>query len=147
MKQSQFLEVIDRDEAERRWREVIEVAALEPETVSLEFALGRVLVEDVRAEVDVPGFDRSNMDGFAVRAADTFGASEEEPVRLVRNAEVITTGMAPTQEVLPGTASTAGVISLPRPRAAKSRAMPAMPSASGRFGVMAISITGSFSPA
>ena len=106
MKQSQFLDVIDRDEAERRWREVIDCAALEPESVALEAAHGRVLAEDARAEVDVPGFDRSNMDGFAVRAADTFGASEEEPVRLVRNLEIITTGMAPEQEVGPGTATT-----------------------------------------
>ena len=36
------------------------------------------------------------------------------------------------------------VMTLPRPRAAKSRAIPATPSASGRFGVIAISITGSF---
>ena len=106
MKQSQFLDVIDRDEAERRWREAIDALALEPEVVALEDAHGRVLAEDVRAEVDVPGFDRSNMDGFAVRAADTFGASEEEPLRLVRNDEIITTGMAPGSEVAPGTATT-----------------------------------------
>ena len=106
MKQSQFLEVIDRDEAERRWCAVIDTAALEPEVVALSDALGRVLAEDVRAGVDVPGFDRSNMDGFAVRAVDTFGASEEEPVRLVRNREVITTGMAPEDEVGAGSATT-----------------------------------------
>ena len=74
MRQQQFLEVLDRDEAERRWLAVIDSVPLAPESVSLEDALGRVLAEDVRAEVDVPGFDRSNMDGFAVRAADTFGA-------------------------------------------------------------------------
>ena len=106
MKQSQFLDVIDRDEAERRWRAAIDAAALEPEVVALDTAHGRVLADDVRAEVDVPGFDRSNMDGFAVRAADTFGASEEEPIRLARNDEIITTGMAPESEVVPGTATT-----------------------------------------
>jgi putative molybdopterin biosynthesis protein len=106
VKQSQFLEVIDRDEAERRWLEVIESRALGTERVPLAAAHGRVLAEDVCAGVDVPGFDRSNMDGFAVRAADTFGASEEEPVELARNEEVITTGMAPEQEVAAGTAST-----------------------------------------
>ena len=53
-----------------------------------------MLAEDVRAEVDVPCFDRSNMDGFAVRAADTYGASEEEPVRLRLNDESIPTGLA-----------------------------------------------------
>ncbi|MEE2665384.1 MAG: molybdopterin biosynthesis protein [Myxococcota bacterium] len=106
MKQSQFLEVIDRDEAERRWCAVIDTAMLGSEVVALSEALGRVLAEDVRAEVDVPGFDRSNMDGFAVRAADTFGASEEQPIRLALNREVITTGMAPEQEVGAGSATT-----------------------------------------
>ena len=62
MRQRQFLEVLDRDEAERRWREGIAVETLDSEEVPLEEALGRVLAADIRAEVDVPGFDRSNMD-------------------------------------------------------------------------------------
>jgi putative molybdopterin biosynthesis protein len=105
VKQSQFLEVLDRDEAERRWRQAIDAMPLGVEDVPLERALGRVLAEDIRSEVDVPGFDRSNMDGFAVRAADTFGASEEEPVVLRCNAETIPTGVAPEHEVAPGTAT------------------------------------------
>ena len=105
MKQTQFLEVIDRDEAERRWREVIDATPTGVEIASIGDLLGRVLAEDVRSDVDVPGFDRSNMDGFAVRAADTFGASEEEPVRLRLNRETIATGIAPEQEVLSGTAT------------------------------------------
>ena len=105
MKQKQFLEVLDRDEAERRWREVVGGAPLSAERVSLEAALGRVLAEDVRAEVDVPGFDRSNMDGFAVHAVDTFGASEEEPVRLRLNDEILATGIEPRIEVAEGTAT------------------------------------------
>ena len=82
MKQQQFLEILDRDEAEARWRAAIDLSPLGPEIVPLSQALTRVLSGDVRAEVDVPGFDRSNMDGFAVRAEDTFGATEERPVRL-----------------------------------------------------------------
>ena len=105
MKQTQFLDVIDRDEAERRWREAIDFSAVGVETVPLAEALGRVLAEDVRAEVDVPGFDRSNMDGFAVHAEDTFGASEERPVRLRLNGETIPTGVSPKEEVAPGTAT------------------------------------------
>ena len=105
MKQSQFLEVVDRDEAERRWLDVIDSAPLGEESVPLDAALGRVLAEDVRSDVDVPGFDRSNMDGFAVRAADTFGASEEEPVRLRMNAETIPTGVMPEVEVRAATAT------------------------------------------
>ncbi|MBW2425629.1 MAG: molybdopterin biosynthesis protein [Deltaproteobacteria bacterium] len=106
MRQRQFLEVLDRDEAERRWRAVVGGTVLSSETLPLDEALGRVLAEDVRAEVDVPGFDRANMDGFAVRAADTFGASEEEPIRLRLNDEVLATGIEPAIEVGPGTATT-----------------------------------------
>ena len=106
MKQTQFLEVLDRDEAEQRWRVVVGRDSLEAETVSLDVALGRVLAEDVRATVDVPGFDRSNMDGFAVRAEDTFGVSEEEPVRLRLNDEILATGILPGIEVEAGTATT-----------------------------------------
>jgi putative molybdopterin biosynthesis protein len=105
VKQQQFLEVIERDEAERRWRATLDIAAVPAETVALEEALGRVLAEDVRAEVDVPGFDRSNMDGFAVRAEDTYGATEIEPVLLRLNSETIPTGVVPSQEVLAGTAT------------------------------------------
>jgi putative molybdopterin biosynthesis protein len=105
VKQQQFLEVIERDEAERRWRATLDIAALPAETVALEDALGRVLAEDVQAGVDVPGFDRSNMDGFAVRAEDTYGATEVEPVSLQLNSETIPTGVAPSQEVLRGTAT------------------------------------------
>jgi putative molybdopterin biosynthesis protein len=106
LKQTQFLEVLDRDEAERRWRLVVGRDSLSSETIGLDVALDRVLAEDVRATVDVPGFDRSNMDGFAVRAADTFGASEEEPVRLRLNAEILATGILPGTEVEAGTATT-----------------------------------------
>jgi putative molybdopterin biosynthesis protein len=105
VKQTQFLEVIDRDEAERRWREVIDASSTGVEIASIGELLGRVLAEDVRSDVDVPGFDRSNMDGFAVRATDTFGASEEEPVRLRLNHETIATGVAPEEEVRPGSAT------------------------------------------
>ena len=106
MKQRQFLEVLDRDEAEARWRAALRVARAGVEEIALAEALGRVLAEDVRADVDVPGFDRSNMDGFAVRAADTYGASEEQPRRLVLAVETIPTGVAPRGEVLFGGAMT-----------------------------------------
>jgi putative molybdopterin biosynthesis protein len=105
VRQDQFLEVLDRDEAEARWRAAIDAGPLPAESVPLEQALGRVLAAEVRAEVDVPGFDRSNMDGFAVRAEDSYGASEEDPRRLRVNAETIPTGVAPRLEVEAGTAT------------------------------------------
>ena len=104
MKQEQFLEVIERDEAERRWASVIDAVPLDAEMIPLAEALGRILAEDVCSEVDVPGFDRSNMDGFAVRAEDTFGASEEAPVRLRLAPGSIPTGVEPEGEVRPGSA-------------------------------------------
>jgi putative molybdopterin biosynthesis protein len=105
MRQQQFLEVVDRDDAERRWHRAIDTKAIGEECVAIDCLLGRVLARDVRSEIDVPGFDRSNMDGFAVRAADTFGASEERPVRLKRNAESIPTGFHPEIEIAQGTAT------------------------------------------
>src|SRR5262245_52128520 len=86
--QVQFLNVIDRDEAEARFRAALRLEPLGVERVALAHALGRVLAEDVVARVDVPSFDRSNFDGFAVRAADTFGASELAPrtLKLLRGA-------------------------------------------------------------
>jgi putative molybdopterin biosynthesis protein len=105
VKQEQFLEILDRDEAERRWHAALDLAPLGVEEVALAEALGRVLAEDTRAGVDVPSFDRSNLDGFALRAVDSFGASEEQPVRLRVNPESIATGVHPTLEVKPGTAT------------------------------------------
>ena len=105
MKQDQFLEILDRDEAEQRWQRVLELAPLPGERVPLERGLGRVLAADVRAEVDVPSFDRSNLDGFALRAEDTFGASEEAPVHLRLSGETIATGVEPAFEVGAGQAT------------------------------------------
>ncbi|CAG0930008.1 molybdopterin molybdotransferase [Thermoflexales bacterium] len=58
------------------------VKRLEPETVPLLEALGRVLAEEVTADTALPPFDNSAMDGYAVRAADLIGATPERPVRL-----------------------------------------------------------------
>ncbi|ADJ14609.1 molybdopterin biosynthesis protein [Halalkalicoccus jeotgali] len=52
------------------------------EEVPLREARGRVLAQRVDATLDVPGFDRASMDGYAVRARDTFGAGEADPVVL-----------------------------------------------------------------
>lgn len=103
--QEQFLEVVDRDTAERRWWEVVRPEALGPEEVPLSEALGRVLADDVAAGADVPAFDRSNVDGYAVQAADTLGASEESPRRLRLNPEEVATGVVPRGAVGPGTAT------------------------------------------
>lgn len=58
------------------------IQRLNSEKVSLENGLGRVLAEDVVSSVNVPPFDRSAVDGYAVRASDTFGATVQKPVEL-----------------------------------------------------------------
>jgi len=105
-RQRQFLEVVDRDEAEARFRRHLTLAPLGPETVPLARALGRVLAADVVASVDVPGFDRSGVDGFAVQAADTAGASAEAPRALRLNPEILTPAVEPRVTVVEGTATT-----------------------------------------
>jgi putative molybdopterin biosynthesis protein len=103
--QQQFLTVIDRDEAERRFRAVLDLSALEAESVPLSEALTRVLAEDVIAPLDVPAFDRSNVDGFAVQSTDTFGASEDQPLSLTLNSESLSPGTFPKLSVRQGTAT------------------------------------------
>ena len=55
---------------------------LPAEEVELRACAGRVLADDVRSSVDVPGFPRASMDGYAVRGEDTFGATAYEPIAL-----------------------------------------------------------------
>ena len=74
------------------------------ETVALRTARGRVLAGDVMAPADVPPFSRAAMDGYAVRAADTAGATRGTPVRL-RCIEQIYTGQMPVQVVTAGLCS------------------------------------------
>jgi putative molybdopterin biosynthesis protein len=100
-RQTQFLSVITRDEATERFRRHLKLEPLRHETVPLAETLNRVLSHDVIADVDVPGFDRSNVDGFAVQAGDTSGAGEEDLRRLALNTEVLTPGMVPAEVVSP----------------------------------------------
>ena len=112
-RQEQFLEVVSAEEARARFTRHLDLSPLAAETVPLSRALGRVLAADVVAAVDAPPFDRSNVDGFAVRAADTLGASDAAPKVLQLNAEVIACGDQPALQVAPGTATaiaTGGVI-------------------------------------
>ena len=75
----------------------------ELEEVSLSDALGRVLGEDIISPIDSPPFDRSAVDGYALRAEDTFQAREYNPVEL-RVVDEIAAGEESTARVEPGTA-------------------------------------------
>jgi len=105
-RQEQFLDVVSADEARARFEQHLDLSPLTAETVPLAVALTRVLAHDVVAAVDAPPFDRSNVDGFALRAADTIGAGDIAPKIFRLNAEVIACGDAPALEVKPGTATT-----------------------------------------
>jgi molybdopterin molybdotransferase len=74
---------------------------LEPDTVPLERARGLVLAEAIVADRDVPGFDNSAMDGYAVRAADTLGIPAA--LRLVDD---LPAGATPRESIVSGTAAT-----------------------------------------
>lgn len=75
----EFLRVVGLDEALAHVERFDQVG---PESVPLGEAVGRTLAVDVVAPADLPGFRRSTMDGFAVVAASTFGASEAAPALL-----------------------------------------------------------------
>ncbi len=104
--QDQFLTILSREDALARFEAALFSRALPSEPRSLADALGCALAQDVVAPIDVPPFDRSNVDGFAVRSADLAAAGETTPVRLVLNDEVIACGVAPARPVLSGTATT-----------------------------------------
>jgi putative molybdopterin biosynthesis protein len=112
-RQEQFLDVVSADDAKARFEKHLDLNPRPHETVALAASLGRVLAHDVAAPTDVPPFDRANVDGFALRAADSAGATDATPRRLALNAEVLAGGRAPHIAVAPRSATaiaTGGVI-------------------------------------
>ena len=96
--------------------EVIEIlnrfVPLGEETIPLEYSLGRVLSRNITSPQDLPDFLRSAMDGYAVRARDTFGASESLPALVEVYGEVLM-GEVPQMVVREGRAvkiSTGGML-------------------------------------
>jgi len=73
---------------------------VETEPLPIEAAQGRILAGEIRAEEDIPGFARSTMDGYAVRAASTFGASEANPAYLTLSG-MVAMGESPRTPPLP----------------------------------------------
>jgi putative molybdopterin biosynthesis protein len=83
---SVYLDDIPLDDARSRWHQAIEQAglwkALSSERIPLEHALGRVTAEPVWAHASSPHYHASAMDGYALRAGDTQGASDRAPIDL-----------------------------------------------------------------
>ncbi|MEW4488375.1 molybdopterin biosynthesis protein [Thalassoglobus sp. JC818] len=112
-RQKQFLSVFSRDEAKERFTSYLNLKPLGSESVSLGESRGRILASDIISPIDVPGFDRSNVDGFALQSIDTASAQEEDPASLVINGESLLPGKSPTIVVRPQTAtpiSTGGIV-------------------------------------
>ncbi len=85
---------------------------MEGQNVALDDAAGRILAEDILAAEDIPGFDRATMDGFAVQAASTYGASESNPAYL-EIVGAVAMGQTPGFSLGPGQAariSTGGML-------------------------------------
>ncbi len=108
---SRFLNVIPVADA------VAAVISISPptvtETIPLDSAGGRILAAAVMADTDIPGFDRSVVDGYAVRAADTAGAGDAIPALLHSNGRIAMGRPDPSTSVGPGTCTyipTGGVL-------------------------------------
>ncbi len=104
MHQQQFLHVLRPDDAINAWKRAVRHPLRPAEVVSLEDAWGRIAAADVVAPNNVPVFDRSRVDGFAVDAQSTFGAEEGTPVRLPLSPVSIPAGIAPDASLSPATA-------------------------------------------
>jgi len=108
-----FLRTVEKAEAERIWHAALTLDPVGVEIVPLAEARSRVLAEDLLVPIDVPPFDRSLVDGYAVRASDTFDANEDAPVSLRLAPETAPAGLVPRTEVGEGMAlevATGGVI-------------------------------------
>jgi len=98
MKRNEFHELISIERAEQILKSIIHSRT---EVVPLDQAYRCILAEDVVAAIDVPSFNRADMDGYAVRAVDTYTAREDAPVQLA-NRGVIHAGHVPALSITAG---------------------------------------------
>jgi putative molybdopterin biosynthesis protein len=120
--QDQFLRILSRDEADLAFRAALSPKPLGKEAVPLAGLLGRVLAEDIRAPIDTPPFDRSVVDGYAIRADETREASDSRSVILTLNPETLSCGQVPRLAVERGFATTIAT-GAPMPRGADAVVM------------------------
>ncbi len=98
----EFRSLLTLDEA--RSQILSRIPAPEERRVPLDSAFGHVLAEKIISEVDVPGFRRASMDGYAIHSEDSFHAREDQPV-VLKLVGSVPMGTAPKIEVAPGTAA------------------------------------------
>jgi molybdopterin molybdotransferase len=100
----EFLKLTNADEARSRLYEAMRGAEIGFEQIPSTQSAGRYLREDVIAEEHLPPFTRSSMDGYAVQAKDTRGASELQPI-YVKIVGEVPMGAAPKFKLQPGEAA------------------------------------------
>jgi len=93
--------VVAREEALKRLEDHLTIGLPDQEFIHISSSLGRVLSDSVISPEDQPEFDRSTMDGYAVRSADTFGATESLPAFLTVIGD-IAMGTVPARHVSKG---------------------------------------------
>jgi len=81
--------VVSREEALNALDGQLVIPTLSTEAIPLSSTLGRVISQDVLSPSDQPAFDRSTMDGYAVRSGDTFGAADSRPALLAVTADIL----------------------------------------------------------
>lgn len=109
---AELFKLMSVEQAWEVFRNNLALPGFRKENISVQNSLGRILAGDIVSDVDVPGFSRSTMDGYAVKARDTFGASEAMPAVLEIAGEVLMGENAP-DPVEPGRAvriSTGGML-------------------------------------
>jgi putative molybdopterin biosynthesis protein len=116
-----FRKLVSLDEAQRILKDHFSQKPIGVEQIRISQACNRVLARDVIASINVPPFDRATVDGYAVKAEDTFGAEENRPIALEFSGD-IPVGMLPGITVERGTA--AGIVTgAPLPKGADAVAM------------------------
>ncbi len=105
MKQKEFHDLLCIDDAKKRFYKNIFRGPKGTERIDVKDAIGRILSCDIASNIDVPPFARSQRDGYAVIARDTFPADEENPVKLKLTHENISAGNMPKTALKKGYAS------------------------------------------
>jgi molybdenum cofactor synthesis domain-containing protein len=99
-----FRKLVTFEEAKTLIQKTLQPKPLGTEEIPLLQAFNRVLAVDVTSKLDIPPFSRSTVDGFAVKAKDTFGADENQPVEL-KVCGFVAIGEQPTVSVQDGEAT------------------------------------------
>ena len=99
-----FRKLVTFEEAKQLIEQQLQPKPLGTEEISLLDAYNRVLAEDAKSTLDIPPFSRSTVDGYAVKAQDTFGADENQPAKL-KVCGVVSIGETPKVSVANGEAA------------------------------------------